>query len=191
MPWAGGREGTQMAKPYREVAMGVYVLQVPGGQERRAEELAQRLPKDVISSCFIPVREVKKRRGGEWKTEQELLFPGYLFVETNEPELASERLRELPLLIRVLADVGGEFLPLSDDETSWIRSLTTERSHVVEMSEGVIEGDRVIVTQGPLKGREAWITKVDRHKRLAWLDMRMFGRTKSIKVGLEIVSKRS
>ena len=180
-----------MAKPYREVAMEVYVLQVPGGQERCAEELAQRLPKDVISSCFIPVREVKKRRGGEWKTEQELLFPGYLFVETNEPELASERLRELPLFMRVLADVGGEFLPLSDDETSWIRSLTTERSHVVEMSEGVIEGDRVIVTQGPLKGREAWITKVDRHKRLAWLDMRMFGRTKSIKVGLEIVSKRS
>lgn len=191
MPWTGGREGTRMAMPYREVAMGVYVLQVPGGQERRAEELAQRLPKDVISSCFIPVREVKKRRGGEWKTEQELLFPGYLFVETNEPELASERLRELPLFMRVLADVGGEFLPLSDDETSWIRSLTTERSHVVEMSEGVIEGDRVIVTQGPLKGREAWITKVDRHKRLAWLDMRMFGRTKSIKVGLEIVSKRS
>lgn len=117
--------------------------------------------------------------------------PGYLFVETNEPELASERLRELPLFMRVLADVGGEFLSLSDDETSWIRSLTTERSHVVEMSEGVIEGDRVIVTQGPLKGREAWIIKVDRHKRLAWLDMRMFGRTKSIKVGLEIVSKRS
>lgn len=171
--------------------MGVYVLQVPGGQERHAEELTQRLPKDVISSCFIPVREVKKRRGGEWKTERELLFPGYLFVETNEPELASERLRELPLFMRVLADVGGEFLPLSDDETSWIRSLTTEHSHVVEMSEGVIEGDRVIVTQGPLKGREAWITKVDRHKWLAWLDMRMFGRTKSIKVGLEIVSKRS
>ena len=191
MPWTGGREGTRMAKPYREVAMGVYVLQVPGGQERRAEELAQRLPKDVISSCFIPVREVKKRRGGEWKTEQELLFPGYLFVETNEPELASERLRELPLFMRVLADVGDEFLPLSDNETSWIRSLTTERLHVVEMSEGVIEGDRVIVTQGPLKGREAWIIKVDRHKRLAWLDMRMFGRTKSIKVGLEIVSKRS
>ena len=191
MPWTGDREGAQMAKPYREVAMGVYVLQVPGGQERRAEELAQRLPKDVISSCFIPVREVKKRRGGEWKTERELLFPGYLFMETNEPELASERLRELPLFMRVLADVGGEFLPLSDDETSWIRSLATERSHVVEMSEGVIEGDRVIVTQGPLKGREAWITKVDRHKRLAWLDMRMFGRTKSIKVGLEIVSKRS
>lgn len=191
MPWAGGREGAQMAKPYREVAMGVYVLQVPGGQERRAEELVQRLPKGVISSCFIPVREVKKRRGGEWKTERELLFPGYLFVETSEPELASERLRELPLFMRVLADVGGEFLPLGDDETSWIRSLTTEHSHVVEMSEGVIEGDRVIVTQGPLKGREAWITKVDRHKRLAWLDMRMFGRTKSIKVGLEIVSKRS
>ena len=57
------------------------------------------------------------------------------------------------------------------------------------MSTGVIEGDRVIVTDGPLVGREALISKIDRHKRLAYLDMRMFGRIKTIKVGLEIVRK--
>ena len=59
------------------------------------------------------------------------------------------------------------------------------------MSVGVIEGDRVIVTEGPLKGHEAQITKIDRHKRAAYLDMRMFGRHKTIKVGLEIVRKRA
>ena len=48
----------------------------------------------------------------------------------------------------------------------------------------------MVVTSGPLRGREAQISKIDRHKRLAWLDMRMFGRNKSIKVGLEIVSKQ-
>lgn len=60
----------------------------------------------------------------------------------------------------------------------------------MEMSEGIIEGDRVVVTRGPLKGREASITRIDRHKRLAWVDMDVFGRSKSIRVGLEIVSKR-
>ena len=62
---------------------------------------------------------------------------------------------------------------------------------VVEASVGVIEGDHVVVTSGPLKGHEALISKVDRHKRLAYLDMRMFGRTKTIKVGLEIVRKQA
>lgn len=60
----------------------------------------------------------------------------------------------------------------------------------MEMSEGIIEGDRVMVTRGPLKGHEASITRIDRHKRLAWVDMSMFGRSKTIRVGLEIVSKR-
>ena len=91
----------------------------------------------------------------------------------------------------MLASAGDEFLPLSDEEIDWIRALAAPETHVVEMSEGFIEGDKVVVTSGPLRGREAQISKIDRHKRLAWLDMRMLGRNKSIKVGLEIVSKRS
>lgn len=57
------------------------------------------------------------------------------------------------------------------------------------MSEGIIEGDRVIVTRGPLRDLEANIIKIDRHKRLAWVDVDMCGRSKTIRVGLEIVSK--
>ena len=60
----------------------------------------------------------------------------------------------------------------------------------MEMSEGLIEGDCVTVISGPLKGREASIVRIDRHKRLAWVDVSMFGRHKMIRVGLEIVSKR-
>ena len=61
---------------------------------------------------------------------------------------------------------------------------------LMEMSEGVIEGDCVMVIRGPLKGHEARITRIDRHKRLAWVDMDMLGRHKAIRVGLEIVSKK-
>ena len=84
----------------------------------------------------------------------------------------------------------NSFTPLAPDEVAWLEAFTTAKTHVVEMSQGVIEGDTVMVTEGPLKGREALITKIDRHKRLAYLDMHMFGRTKSVRIGLEIVRKR-
>ena len=74
---------------------------------------------------------------------------------------------------------------------AWLGAFTNVETHVVEMSEGVIEGDRVLVTKGPLRGHEAQIARVDRHRRLAELEVHMFGRTKRIKVGLEIVRKRS
>ena len=60
----------------------------------------------------------------------------------------------------------------------------------MEMSEGIIENDRVIITKGPLKGNEGLIRKIDRHKRKAWLEIQMFRRTMEMQVGVEIVRKR-
>lgn len=171
--------------------MGIYVLQVAGGQERRAAELARRLLGNKLGDCFAPVRELKKRKAGQWRTVKELVFPGYLFLETEDQENVYARLRQAPVLMRLLTSTGDEFLPLNNEEIDWLRALVVGKTHTVEMSEGLIEGGKVTVTSGPLRGREAQISKIDRHKRLAWLDMRMFGRNKNIKVGLEIVSKRS
>ena len=60
---------------------------------------------------------------------------------------------------------------------------------MINVSTGIIEGDRVIVTQGPLKDNEYRIKKIDRHKRKALLEIDLFHRTIEMPVGLEIVRK--
>lgn len=170
--------------------MGIYVVQVAGGQEACAAEMIARHAQGAVEDCFIPKWEVMRRQSGQWHRKLEKLFPGYVFVQTNAPELLCEALRRVPAFTRMLTFAGDACLPLSDDEVAWINATTSTDTHVMEMSEGIIEGDRVVVTRGPLKGREASIARVDRHKRLAWVDMNMFGRNKTIRVGLEIVSKR-
>ncbi len=80
------------------------------------------------------------------------------------------------------------FCPLTADERDWFLAFS-DAAHVVRMSEGVIEGDTVRVTRGPLMGREGLIRKIDRHKRRAYLEVTMFGRTVPASVGLEIVRK--
>lgn len=170
--------------------MRMYVLHVPGGRERVAQELLTKLLGELVNECFVPASEVMRRRGGEWHRVQELLFPGYVFVSTADIEGVAERLGEMPFYVRVIGGSEDAFVPLTAEEVVWLSALTDVESHVVEMSVGVIEGDRVVVVSGPLRGHEGEITRIDRHKRVAYLDMHMFGRTKSIKVGLEIVSKR-
>ena len=59
----------------------------------------------------------------------------------------------------------------------------------VEMSIGIIEGDRVHIFEGPLQGMEGLIRKIDRHKRMAYLEVEMFGRMVEMRVGLEIIEK--
>lgn len=169
--------------------MNMYVLQVPGGRERAACELLQRLMGDMVGECFVPLYESMRREQGAWRREVRRLFPGYVFVSTSNIEGIAQRLGELPFFVRVVGGHDEQYVPLTREEVAWLLALTNAETHTVEFSEGVIEGDEVKVTKGPLKGLEAKIVKVDRHRRLAWLEMHMFGRTKVVKVGLEIVSK--
>ncbi len=171
--------------------MALYVIQVVGGKEQHVCDLVNKLLSDGIKECFIPRREVMRRVEGSWISIRETLFPGYLFVETDNIQHVMERLARITAFTRLLGVSDEKVIPLSQDEVAWLTALMKPLDKVVEMSVGVIEGDQVIVTDGPLKGHEALISKIDRHKRLAFLDMRMFGRTKTIKVGLEIVRKHA
>lgn len=182
----------ERAKPCGKVwvSMGIYVVQVVGGQEAKAAGMIAGVARTAVQDCFVPRREVMRREGGAWHKKCERLFPGYVFVQTEDPIEVRNLLRAVPTFTRMLGAPGDTFLPLTRDEVTWINVHTNAETHVVEMSEGIIEGDRVVVTSGPLKGQEASISHVDRHKRLAWLDMDMFGCCKTIRVGLEIVSNR-
>ena len=45
------------------------------------------------------------------------------------------------------------------------------------------------MTQGPLQGREKFIRRIDRHKRLAWLVLPAGDGQQELRTGLEIISK--
>ena len=167
-----------------------YVIQVLTGHEAAVILLIEKLlsGEQAFIECFAPRFELKKRIQGEWQLVSELLTPGYIYLETNNIDRVSQELYHVPAFTRLLGN-NGKFIPLNKDEMQWLHALTRPGTHTVEMSEGVIEGDQIIVNEGPLKGLEATIKKIDRHKRLAYLDMRFFDRPKLIKVGLEIVRK--
>lgn len=166
------------------------MLQVPGGRECAARDLLTKLLDGLIGECFVPLYESMRRRDGAWKRESMRLFPGYVFVTTDDIIKLSQHLNQLPFFAKVIGGRNESYVPLLPEEVSWLQALTNVETHTVELSTGVIEGDEVKIWKGPLKGQEARIKKIDRHKRLAYVEMHMFGRTKVIKVGLEIVSKR-
>lgn len=57
------------------------------------------------------------------------------------------------------------------------------------MSKGVIRNGRPVITSGPLKGREGLIRKIDRHKRIADIEIPLAGERRQVTVGLEIYEK--
>ena len=60
---------------------------------------------------------------------------------------------------------------------------------MIGISRGIIKDGVPVVTEGPLKGREQLIKRIDRHKRTAKLGVPFEGKTIEITVGLEIYQK--
>ena len=125
---------------------------------------------------------------GEWEVVRTRLFPGYVFIETDRPGDLYMRLKEVKAMTRLLK-TGEEITPLYREEEEYLRSLEDEE-HVVRYSEGYLEGERLVVTSGALKGQEGKIRKILRHKRLVVLEVPLLGREVEVTLGLGVVEKR-
>ena len=64
-----------------------YILRTYKDQEYEAADLLeQAIPKSLCSLCRIPQKIKMFRRGGEFHLVKDIMFPGYLFVRTSQPE---------------------------------------------------------------------------------------------------------
>ena len=102
-------------------------------------------------------------------------------------ESFAERIRHSDQFAVVLS-TDDDFTPVSDEEVFLIDNAYSNNG-VLGSSIGIIEGDRVKILSGPLIGKEGLIKSINRHKRSAIIELIMFGRVSTVKIGLEIISK--
>lgn len=166
-----------------------YVVQVAGGREQVTLAKIQRfVDGETLREAFVPRRKVMRKKDGKEILVSEILFPGYVFVVTEKPEELFANLKYVPAFTRMLGCGGKNFIPLDQGEVRLLEAFCgTDR--LVEMSRGILDGDGVRIDEGPLKGREGIIRKIDRHKRCAYVEMEIMGRKKSVKLGLDVVRK--
>ncbi len=91
--------------------MAMYVVQVMGGRERHVAELINKIKLESIEECFTPSFELMKKRGGEWRRVTDILFPGYLFIVSDDATKAYAQLRAIPAFTRLLGSRDDGFTP--------------------------------------------------------------------------------
>lgn len=167
-----------------------YVIWTTTGKEDIIKlEFETLVPQEQYHDIKIFTRERKQKYRGMWQMRKERLFPGYLFLDA-EPEkiqdirMALKRATEFSMVLKS----GDALVPIREEEERFIRRLAGDTTNVA-VSVGVIENDKVIIKEGPLIGMEGMIKRIDRHKRMAVLEVEMFNRISEVKVGLEIVEK--
>ena len=169
--------------------MNWYIIYVRGSYEDKLVEYLN----DNGFNAFVPRRVKYLRKQGIVTKVNQLLFPNYIFVESELDNVEfSEKLellkkRKTGFVKQLRHDLLGTSA-LDANEKAMIERLIGKKK-VIESSIGFIENDKVVVTEGPLMGFESNIVYINRHKRSATLEIDMMGEIRSVQVSLEIVSK--
>lgn len=169
--------------------MNWYVLFVLGGQEKKITNYLNQQG----FHAFLPMMEVLYRKQRKFHVVEKLMFPNYIFIEsasdhvTFNDELQQIRNRKSGIIRELKFDNEGT-PSLQPEEKAFIEKLIG-RKKVMEHSIGYIEGDRIVVMEGPLQGMESRIVHIDRHKRRAQVEVPMLGQITKLNVSLEIVKK--
>lgn len=166
-----------------------YAVQVRSGKEEEImKKCALYVDGKALKECFVPKSQKMKKFKGKWETVYEVLFKGYVFMISDDVAMLYNELKKVPDLTKLIGNDGKEIYPILQEEAKFLTRFGG-KDHVVEVSTGYVEGDEIKITHGPLVGQEGSITKIDRHKRIATVDVSLLGRITRVQVGLEVIMK--
>lgn len=167
-----------------------YAVQVRSGKEDEIVNACQiYVDNHALNECFIPRCKKMKKFRGKWHNVEEILFKGYVFMITDYIDKLYIELKKIPDLTKILGNDGENIYPIRKEEAMFLTRFGGE-NHMVDISYGFIEGDVIRISDGPLMGQEGNIIKIDRHKRIAYINVSLFDRETTVQVGLEIISKK-
>lgn len=142
------------------------------------------LSSKAVQNVFIFTYDRLRRYKGVWHLERSLMFPAYIFLESKNENILLMELKKCG----ITAEQGNRLIRLDQEEEQFLKILCGKEHHL-QMSRGIICKGVAHITEGPLKGMESRICKIDRHKRLARIMMATRLGDGSLPAGLEITEK--
>lgn len=142
------------------------------------------LSSKAIQNVFIFTYDQLRRYKGAWHLERKLLFPAHVFLESENENILRKELRKSNITVK-----QKNRLSRMDKEEEQVLKILCGREHHLQMSRGLIDKGIPHITEGPLKGMESRICKIDRHKRLARITITKRQDYGWLPAGLEITEK--
>lgn len=165
------------------------VIQVVTGKEEETKNVIEKeLGRQFFKDCFYIRRERVWRRDGQCIVHLETMFPGYLFICTDQPETLYVELKKIPQITKLLRADGDVFLAVSKEEEAFLRNLLDgDPENVVRLSQVTVNAEKEIVTStGPLRHYLDRIVKKKLRLRYVMIEMELFDKNRHILIGINL-----
>ncbi len=164
-----------------------YVIQTRTGFEKElTEQLEGYCSGFSRENCLIPMYEDVRRSEGQSRISYRRLLPGYVLVNTDQPEDIHKGLKKVSDFARMLlSEEDGEklFLPVSPEDMAFLDSILEDGLMRVSYVQNV-KGMKIGKVIGPLAKYGNHISNIDFRHRRAVVDAEIFGKMRRIKFGL-------
>ena len=142
-----------------------YLVHVPEGREQAiCDKVRKVVDPELLDDAFVMFKEGWFKRDGVWTLQPVQMYREYFFVATRDVAALDKALARLSFPARVVGADGHAYVPLASEAQEWFAGAMDER-HVLRNSRAVIVDGVLDVQDGPLRGQESRVRKIDRHRR--------------------------
>ncbi|HEX2947234.1 MAG TPA: antiterminator LoaP [Clostridia bacterium] len=160
------------------------IFVVTGEEDRVKERIKYRLQDDF--TVVVPKRKLRLRKGGIWRTETRVLFPGYVLINGGINSDIYYLLKDIPNVLRLLR-TGSSIASIDSQEMAVLSRLICN-SEEIGLSSVLMENGRVRVVDGPLFSLEGIILSIDSRKQRAKVKLSFLGEERTVDLGISILT---
>lgn len=170
-----------------------YVLYTVPGKEQEAAELLERSVSHAFwIRCGVPKKVKVFRSGGILHLLEDVMFPGYLFIQTEHAEKLAkelEKARQFPQFITSTAGTKQDILtPVEEKDMRFLEDVCGEDlQHAMGVTRITLNSENQIVrADGVLEHYRNQIVKLNLHKRFAIVELELFNRRQAVLFGVRL-----
>jgi transcriptional antiterminator NusG len=171
--------------------MQYYTIQVKTRNENTFIKLFKALNPGAGIEIYFLERKLNERKNGIVKSILSPIFPGYLFIEVDEDETIERyhwQLRKTDGFYRFLKS-NQDIVPLAGKDLETVLHFLKKTGTVAGISRVHFdENSRIVIDEGPLKGLEGKIIKVDKRKGRAKIKLDIYGDSFAIDLAFEMIA---
>lgn len=167
-----------------------FTLKVQSNKERSIMERIK-LDNDrnnvYIDNIIVPTEKVLMIKAGKKYNREKVIYPGYVFVETNRVGDFLQYIKTLPGATGLVKDMTGDPVYMRKQEVEKLIKMVEEKVEVDNTN--FYEGENVMISQGPFSGFTGELTELNREKGKAKVSVKIFGRTTFVDLEVNQIDK--
>ncbi|MGP1682417.1 MAG: transcription termination/antitermination protein NusG [Giesbergeria sp.] len=171
-----------------------YIVHAYSGMEKAVERnIAERIARAAMQAKFgrvlVPTEEVVEMKGGQRKTSERRLFPGYVFVEMIMDDESWHLVKHTNKVTGFVGGAKNRPAPISEAEVQKIVSQMQEGTEKPRHKTEFMVGELVRVKEGPFTDFNGSVEDVNYEKSRLRVSVMIFGRSTPVELEFAQVEK--